>query len=118
MARVAIAINSLLGSKNPAYTAALTVTSGDASNDHEWALQRGDMLYIENTDASSHTANVIAVADPTGRTEDVNLTGFAAGARLVMGPFNAEGWAQTDGKVQVNVDHASFRLAVLRPPAN
>jgi hypothetical protein len=122
MARTALPIYSLFGSKNPLNPGAdVTMQAADQANDHEWLLADGrDLLFVANGDVGGQAITIKAVADPTGRTEDATVT-VGAGQYRLFGPIKAAGWAQTDGKVYVDLGGGvptSVTLAVLRLPAN
>ena len=120
MARVSIPITVMTGSKNP-LNAGTEVTSVafDATNHHQWEFRNGDILCVWNAGSgASRTATVVAVADPTGRTE--NAACVCEDSKLLpIGPLNDVGWVQTTGVVHVDVSatHASCHLFVLRKPA-
>jgi len=118
MARVAIAINQLKGSKNPANPGAdASFTLADATNDHEWVFAPRDMLMLWNG-AGSQTVTLKSVADPFGRVLDEVISVGASQIR-VIGPLDATGWAQTDGKIYIDTAAPStLLLAVLRQPSN
>ncbi len=110
MARVAIAVNDLPGTSHPA-AAAITWTAGDATNDHEWSVNKGDILLLKFT--GTVTATIDSVADGQGRVQDTVING-TNGDEYMAGPFGQEGWDQGDGKIHVDLDAANVELAVLR----
>lgn len=116
MARVAIAVTSLVGAKGNG-AAAPTFTTGDAANDHSFALSAGDRLIIKNVGVSTVNAEVVQTNNRYGRSiaaGGANLLAYTADQERVFGPLEFDGWAQSDGTVYVNVDSSDFRLAVLR----
>lgn len=112
MARVAIGVQSLAGSVNPASLNDITFTAGNA-NDHYWDLRDGDILVVRST-AGSNTVTLVSVADSQGRSGDSARAIASSGDFAIYGPLKADGWRQSNGNVHVDLSNTSFELAVLR----
>ena len=113
MARVAIGVNNLAGSVNPAALTDITFTAGNA-NDHYWDFREGDILVVRST-AGSNTVTLVSVADSQGRTGNSAQAITASGDFALFGPLASNGWRQSNGRVHVDLSNTSFELAVLRP---
>lgn len=111
MARVAITATTPGGNWD-INGAVVTETAADATNKNEWSLEHGDLLLARNSGASGRVVTVTSMA-VNGRTADMTVT-VAAGALHVFGPFKAEGWLQTGGKVFVEGAHAEVMFSLLR----
>lgn len=113
MARIAIAITTLAGNAGLA-NATVTKTTGDFANDHDWLLNDGDLLVARNTEAvNPKVLTIITTADRLGRTQAI-AQNHTAGEVRVYGPLTRIGYAQSDGKIHIDVDTASWELSVLR----
>ena len=92
-----------VGSRNPAGVMDTPVVS-DLTNGHYFQLQGGDILVAYNKGAGSVDVTLKAVADARqGRVED-EVHSIAAGDFLFCGPFRADGWKQSGGEIDVEVD--------------
>lgn len=102
------------GTKNPAGVQAVGVVS-DSANGHYFALQEGDILVAYNDGASPVEVTLNSVADAKqGRTQDPVLD-VLAGNFAFFGPFKADGWKQTGGEVDFDVEtDTDVKFAVIR----
>ena len=76
--------------------AALTNAAADGVNGNFFINNGRTLLVIKNGGASSITATVTSVPDPYNRTGDVPVT-VAAGAEMVVGPFEQTLFNQASG---------------------
>lgn len=76
--------------------AALTAAAADGVNGNFFINNGRTLLIIKNGGASSITATVTSVPDPYNRTGDVTVT-VAAGAEMVVGPFEQTLFNQASG---------------------
>ncbi len=112
MARVIHTAQTLNGNfattgKNITWTAATPA-------DDERTLALGTVLILaRNVGASSRTVTITSVAY-FGRTGDVAAHSIAAGAQAAFGPFQSQGWAQSDGYIYFEGSHAEVEFAVLK----
>jgi hypothetical protein len=67
-----------------------------------------------NTGAGEHTVTVSSVVDGQGRSGDVSAYALGAGEYAVFGPFDLEGWEQTDGALHFEANDAEVKFGVLR----
>lgn len=116
MARATLTTNRLGGSENTKHIA-LVPNASDATNDHQWLLKKGDILFVWNVGAGAVACVVLGVPDRTNRDVD-ETTSIGAGNFAVFGPFDdVQGWEQTGRLAWINVDvDTDLKLAVLRVP--
>lgn len=111
MARTALTTSASEGA-NPTDIATLTMTAGDASNGNKFPLTGREIVVFHNTGVSTRTITVSSVADPYGRTGDLTAVNITAGAYMWLGPFDIQGWRQTDGQLYVTVSHADVKIGI------
>jgi hypothetical protein len=122
MARTTITGKTLPGSYPSLQPAAgsLVVTEyapGTASDGVQVALIPGKTILIaRNANAGSQTITVTSVADQQGRTGDITTYSLAAGAIVALGPFQTEGWRQSDGNLYAVASHIDVKFSVLYLP--
>lgn len=118
MARQSHTPLTVLGTKTSAYTANgadLTMTAADASNKEQVTITGKELVIAHNTGASAYTVTISSVADAAaGRTGDVSAYSLAAGEYAVFGPFDLDGWEQSDGKLYFEASNASVKFGVVR----
>lgn len=94
---------------------AITFTTADAGNDHDFDNSGNDFLWIQNDGGGAVQVTVVSVADPFGRTGDIVMS-VGAAARGVAGPFPQPLFNQSGGRrvnVLLDID-TSVTLAVIR----
>jgi len=102
MARTAIAITAV-GTRPNLYTAAITLTNGDASNHHSFVNDGRTRLRVRNSSGGATTVTVSSVADSvTGRLGDIAVS-VADGAEREFGPFPPSLFNQSTGVVNVDL---------------
>lgn len=89
-------------------------TDGDTTNNHDWALQEGDVVIVYNNGASAVQATLKGSADVQGRTAD-SVESIAVGSMCMFGPLKREGWEQSGGLGWLDVDtDTDPQIVVLR----
>ncbi len=81
----------------------LTLTAGDSANNHSAVNSGREVLIMENTDASPHTATIVSVACSHARTGNI-LLATAATAIGIAGPFPPSLFNQTGSLVNIDLD--------------
>lgn len=104
-----------LGAEGSQYDAAVAFTDFVDANEMDFDNVGGNVLiWIENSGAGSQTATFKTVADPFGRSGDMDVA-VVNGKTAVVGPFNPMVWNQSDGKVHIDSgDEDSFAFAAVR----
>lgn len=97
----------------------VTMTATVVADKTQFAIQPGKkyLVLAHNTGAAPHTVTINSSVDvKTKRTGDI--TGYSVGAGKIsqFGPFEAEGWAQTDGYVYAEADHIEIKFGVIILP--
>lgn len=95
-----------------------TLTSGDATNDHEFANARGDVfLYVDNAGASPCVVDIITSFSRQGLALEDAGGSVPAGQLGLFGPFDPSLFNQSSGLVYVDIDQdSSVSLAAFRLP--
>jgi len=118
MARTTLNKTTPLGSYPSLQPAAdaldVVFTAADVSNKNQFKLEQGDILLAWNSGASPYTVTLTSVADGHKRSGDVTAYSLAAGDIAVMGPFEQEGWKQTDGYFYLEASNAAVKFAILK----
>ena len=93
--------------------ATLPFVAGDPVNFNNVPATGREIVICQNTDgANPHTFTVKSVT-LNNRTGDLTVSVPASGF-VVTQVFPTEGWAQTDGKLNIDVDDAQLELAVVK----
>jgi len=117
MARQAHTPLSALGTKTNAYSAGaadLTMQAADVANKEAVVCTGAEIVIAHNTGAGAHAITVSSVVDSYGRTGDVDSYSLGAGEYAVFGPFETEGWIQSDGKLYFEADNADVKFGVVK----
>ncbi len=93
----------------------LVFTAGDIVNFEQTKLTGKEMIVLHNNSGGANTLTVTSVPNQFGRTEDINYT-LQAGEHGMFGPFDLEGWRQTDGNLYFAVSSVIVGVAVVRLP--
>lgn len=95
-----------------------TYTSGDATDDHEFQNDRGDVfLHVLNGGASACVVDIITTYTAAGLALDDAGGSVPAGEDWFFGPFNPALFNQSTGLVNVDIDQdSSVTLAAIRMP--
>jgi hypothetical protein len=95
-----------------------TYTSGDATNDHEFANARGDVfLHVLNGGASPCVVDIITTFEREGLALEDAGGSVPAGEDWFFGPFDPGLYNQSTGLVYVDLDQdSSVTLAAIRLP--
>jgi hypothetical protein len=114
MARTAIPVEDIiLGGLVASYT------TGDATNDHEFRNDRGDLiLHVVNGGGSACVVDIITPFTRAGLALDDAGGSVANATDRFFGPFDPAVFNTSTGLVEVDIDQdASVTLAVLRLPS-
>jgi hypothetical protein len=116
MPRVTLTARAALGALGSLYTANaadLTMTAADATS-KELTAHTGKVLVVaQNTGAGARTVTITSTVDGGGRTGDIAAYSIGAGEYAVFGPFDLDGWVQTDGKLYLEAEHAEVKFGVV-----
>jgi len=76
-----------------------------------------DLVIAQNTGATAHTVTITSVASAkNNRTGDITSYSMDAGELAVFGPFEREGWMQSDGYVYLEANHIEIKFGVITLP--
>jgi hypothetical protein len=117
MARQSHTPLTALGTKTDAYSANaadLTMTAADTVNSEQVTLTGNELVIAWNSNAGAQTVTVSSVVDDMGRDGDITTYSIGAGEYAVFGPFDTEGWRQSDGKLYFEASHADVKLGVVK----
>jgi len=122
MARTTLTPKTLPGSypslQPPA--GSLTVTEaapGTASDGVQVTLvPKKTILMARNTNAGAQTVTITSAADSMGRTGDITTYSIAAGGIAFFGPFETDGWRQSDGNLYAVASHIDVKFVALYLP--
>lgn len=89
---------------------------GSAADGVAFPLSGRILLIAHNTNAGAQTVTIDSVPDRNGRTGDITTYSIAAGRVAVFGPFDREGWAQSDGTLLAVGSHTDVKFAAVRVP--
>ncbi len=115
MPRTAIPIFEMAGQVSPA-NAVITTIAGDSTNDHDWLLKDGDLLWAICAGGAS-TMTIPCTADELGRDDNIVIS-FGAGETRMIGPLNRLGYAQADGKIHIDLTVDTWAVGVFRNVGN
>ena len=96
--------------------ATLTMTAGEATNGHQFAITGRELIIAHNTEASAKWVKLTAAADASGRTGTTGNYSLAAGGIAAFAVSPLDVWAQTGNVAYVDVEHAGVKLAAVRYP--
>lgn len=118
MARVTVPKNLAPGSYGIAGVT-LTETAADTSNFNQFLMTGAELLLARNSNAGStaHTVTITSVTDDRGRAGTITAESIAAGAAHAFGPFTKKlGWAQSNGYLYFQANHAEILFSVIQLP--
>jgi hypothetical protein len=120
MARLVLTPQTLLGSYptlQPAANAAdVTFTSAGASfaDGAGFLVTGGEILLVKNGENSAQTITITSVVDERKRSGNITSYSIGAGEIAAFGPFQPEGWMQSDGQIYIAASADDVSFAVLR----
>ncbi len=117
MGRVTLTAKAALGTLGTAYATAniadLAMTAADAAN-KQLAAHSGKVLIVaHNSGAGANTVTITSTVDSNGRTGDITAYSMGAGEYAVFGPFDLDGWVQTDWKLYFEASNAEVFFGVV-----
>lgn len=95
-------------------TADVVFTAADTSNKNQFRLEPGDLVLAWNSGASPYTVTLTSAPDGRNRTGDITSYSLAAADVAVFGPFELEGWRQTDGMFYLEASNAAVKFAIIK----
>lgn len=115
MARVTLTKTKLSSRGWPIDGVTATVTAADITDKNQFRLTGKEILIARNSGASARTVTITSVA-VNGRTGDITADSIAPGATHVYGPFDLNGWQQTDGYLYFEANNAEVLFTVIELP--
>jgi hypothetical protein len=98
-----------------ANAADVTLTAADVANKNQFKAEAGDILLAQNSDPTNpYTVTLTSASDSHKRTGDVTAYTLQAGDISVFGPFELEGWRQTDGYFYLEANNAAVKFGILK----
>lgn len=116
MARAAIVAQTLEGAYGDygANEADITLTAAD-TGDGNYTVWAGSKLLIiaDNPSGGALTLTVTSVANRYGRSGDITTYSIGAGELAIFGPFEPDGWMQSNGQLYYAGSSADLDIAVI-----
>lgn len=117
MTRVTLTAKIPLGTLGTPYATAhaadLTMTAADAGSKQLVAHSGKVLIVARNSGAGANTVTITSTVDSDGRTGDIAAYSMGAGEYAVFGPFDLDGWVQTDWKLYFEADNAEVFFGVV-----
>lgn len=117
MTRATLTKKTPLGTLGTRYGTAnaadLTMTAANSSDKEQFVASGKDIVIAHNTGAGARTVTITSSVDSDGRTGDIATYSLGAGEYGVFGPFDLDGWVQTDGKVYLQAEHSEVLFGVV-----
>lgn len=98
-------------------SADLIFTFSDTVNGEQTRLTGKELIIARNLDVSQSSYQIVGIEDFNNRNDNINdpLGGLPADTWAVFGPFELDGWRQTDGNLHFS-GGATVEWAVIRIP--
>lgn len=120
MARTTITAADLLGSypATPltADSADYAYAASDLANGNQVAMDGKLLVLVQNTDAGAQTITFTSVVDSKNRLGTITAYSVGIGEFAAFGPFDPDGWKQTDGMFYINTSDVDVKLKVFKIP--
>lgn len=98
-----------------ANAADLPMTAANATDKEQFVADSRNIVIAHNTGASARTITITSVADPSNnRSGDISAYSLGAGEYAAFGPFEPQGWRQTDGYIYLEAAHAEVKFGVIK----
>ena len=97
-------------------SADIPMTAADTTNGNQYAPTGKELIIAHNSGASTYTVTITSVAAGNNRTGDITTYSMAAGDYAVFGPFNREGWLQSDGFVYLAASNTAVKFGIITLP--
>lgn len=97
-----------------ANAADITFVAGDVTNGNYWTPSGNDTLLVYNSGVSAATITIDAAPDSYGRDGAITTYSVGAGETAWFGPFDLDGWKQTDDTIHVDVSSTDLGLVVFQ----
>ncbi len=93
------------------------MTAANATDKEQFVASDKDIIVAHNTGAGARTVTITSVADAgNNRTGAITAYSIGAGEYAAFGPFNRQGWMQTDGYIYIEAEHAEVKFGVIKLP--
>ena len=115
MARTVLTKDTAPGT-NAAVGKVLTQAAWDNANGNRFIATGKELVLAQNTDVGAQTVTITSVADPYGRTGNVTAFSIPAGGLAIFGPFNVQGWQQSDGYIYIDASVVTVKFSVIVLP--
>lgn len=101
-------------SPNPTAGIVLTLTAADTTNKESTPCTGRELIVAQNTGGAAYTVTITSAPDINGRLGTISAQSLAAGAVVAFGPFQNDGWRQTDGTIYYEASNPAVKFAVIR----
>jgi len=90
------------------------MTAADATNKEQFFSTGKELVIAHNTGVSTRTITITSVASArNNRTGDITTYSLGAGEYAALGPFEREGWMQSDGYIYLEASHADVKFGIV-----
>ncbi len=93
----------------------LGMFTSDLLHGNQVILTGTELLFAFNPTAAAHQVIIRSAKDPYQRYEDINYT-LDPGHYAMFGPFELDGWVQTNGRLFVDTDDPAILLGCVQLP--
>lgn len=94
----------------------LPMVAADVSDKNQVVATCNQLVFAHNTGGSAYTITISSTNDPFNRTGDIAAYSIGAGEYALFGPFELDGWVQTDGKLYLEAENAAVKLGIINLP--
>jgi hypothetical protein len=96
----------------------IAFTVADTSDKNYFVSTGNELVIVKNINSGStaHTFTVTSVEDEWKRTRNIAAYSIGAGETAVFGTMKQPGWAQTNGQIYCEGNHAEILIAVVQLP--
>ena len=92
----------------------VTQTVADLDAGNKFAASGDDLVIVYNSGADDHRVTVEAMPDLQGRVVGVDKFSVGAGGVAILGPYDVDGWRQSDGYIYLTGDSDELKFGVVR----
>lgn len=98
-----------------ANSADLPMTAAIAADKERFVMDNKNIVIAHNTGAGARTVTITSVANAgSNRTGDITAYSIGAGEYAAFGPFEKDGWQQSDGYFHLEAEHAEVKFGILK----
>lgn len=92
--------------------ALMTTEAADVANGNQWKPTGKDILIVRNGAGTTQTITFTSAPDEQNRKGTISA--YSMGTEwAAFGPFEPDGWVQSDGYIYVDCSHAGMILSVI-----